>query len=119
MSTIPGSLSTVAYNWDRENCPPYGVAGCLLFRDCLSIEVSERTVRTFKIVRWVSAVEGCPSTRVPVYDKDQVTADTTNSTSERVGIGWSLAEASRQCCLYVACLSLLCQGSKWLSGKSG
>ena len=64
--------------------------GCLLFRDCLSIEVSERAVGTFR----VSAVEGCPSSRVPLYDKDQVTAEATNSTSEGVKISWNPAEAS-------------------------
>ena len=35
------------YNWDHENCPLYGVAGCPLFRSCLSIEVNGRTLRTF------------------------------------------------------------------------
>ena len=24
-----------AYNWDRESCPLYEVAGCLLIRGCL------------------------------------------------------------------------------------
>ena len=33
--------------WDRENCPLYGVAECLLFRGCLSIEVNGRTVGIF------------------------------------------------------------------------
>ena len=37
-------------NWDRENCPLYGVAGCPLFRGCLSIEVNGRTVGTFRIM---------------------------------------------------------------------
>ena len=57
------------YNWDRENCPLYGVAGCPLFRGCLSIEVNGRTVRTFRFVRyiWVSAVEGYPLSGVPLY----------------------------------------------------
>ena len=45
-----------AYNWDRENCPLYGVTGCPLFRDCLSIEVNGRTVRTFGIVRYIVGV---------------------------------------------------------------
>ena len=35
-----------AYNWDHENCLLYGVAGCPLFRGCLSIEVNGRTVGT-------------------------------------------------------------------------
>ena len=33
-----------AYNWECENCSLYGVAGCPLFRSCLSIEVNGRTV---------------------------------------------------------------------------
>ena len=45
-----------AYNWDRKNCPLYGVAGCPLFRGCLSIEVNGRTVRTFGIVRYIVGV---------------------------------------------------------------
>ena len=57
------------YNWDHESCLLYGVAGCPLFRDCLSIEVNGRTVGTFRIVSYirVSAVEGCPLSRVPLY----------------------------------------------------
>ena len=46
----------VAYIWDRENCPLYGVAGCLLFRGCLSIEVNGRAVVTFRIVRYIVGV---------------------------------------------------------------
>ena len=45
-----------AYNWDRENCPLYGVAGCLLLRACLSIEVNGKTVGTFRIVRYIVGV---------------------------------------------------------------
>ena len=44
------------YNWDRENCPLYGVAECLLFRGCLSIEVNGRAVGTFRIVRYIVGV---------------------------------------------------------------
>ena len=43
-------------HWDRENCPLYGVAGCPLFRGCLSIEVNGRAVRTFIIVRYIVGV---------------------------------------------------------------
>ena len=39
-----------AYNWDHESCPLYGVAGCPLFRGCLSIEVNGRTVGAFRHV---------------------------------------------------------------------
>ena len=45
-----------AYSWDRESCPLYGVAGCPLFRGCLSIEVNGRAVRTFRIVRYIVGV---------------------------------------------------------------
>ena len=73
----PGSLSIFfAYNWDREKCPLYGVAGCPHFRGCLSIEVNGRTVRTFRIVSiilWMSAVEGCPLSRDPLYNSSGYT----------------------------------------------
>ena len=46
----------LAYNWDHENCLLYGVAGCPLFRGCLSIEVNGRTVGTFRIVRYIVGV---------------------------------------------------------------
>ena len=45
-----------AYNWDRENCPLYGVAGCPLLKGCLSIEVNGKTVGTFRIVRYIVVV---------------------------------------------------------------
>ena len=41
------------YNWDREKCPLYGVAGCPLFRGCLSIEVNGRAVGTFRYIMGV------------------------------------------------------------------
>ena len=44
------------YNWDRENCLLYGVAGCPLFRGCLSIEVNGKAVGTFRIVRYIVGV---------------------------------------------------------------
>ena len=44
------------YNWDRESCPLYGVAGCPLFRGCLSIEVNGRAIGTFRIVRYIVGV---------------------------------------------------------------
>ena len=44
------------YNWDCENCPLFGVAGCLLFRGCLSSEVSGRTVGTFRIVYYIVGI---------------------------------------------------------------
>ena len=62
-----------AYNWDCVNCPLYRVAGCPLFRGCLSIEVNGRTVGTFRIVHyvsWVSAIQGCPLSGVPLYIRD-------------------------------------------------
>ena len=45
-----------SYIWDRENCPLCGVAGCPLFRGCLSIEVNGRTVVTFRIVCYIVGV---------------------------------------------------------------
>ena len=51
-----GRLVLLAYNWDHENCPLYGVAGCTLFRGFLSIEVNGRTVRTFRIVHYIVGV---------------------------------------------------------------
>ena len=52
-----GRLVLLAYNWDHENCLLYGVAGCLLFRGCLGIEVNGRTVGTFRIiVRYIVGV---------------------------------------------------------------
>ena len=52
----PRNRDRKAYNWDRESCPLYGVAGCPLFRGCLSIEVNGRTVGTFGIVRYIVGV---------------------------------------------------------------
>ena len=40
------------YNWDRESCLLYRLAGCPLFRVCLSIEVNGKKIGTFRIV-WV------------------------------------------------------------------
>ena len=51
-----GRLVLLAYNWDRENCPLYGVAGCPLFRGCLSIEVNGSAIGTFRIVRYIVGV---------------------------------------------------------------
>ena len=39
-----------------KTVPLYGVAGCPLFRGCLSIEVNRRTVGTFGIVRYIVVV---------------------------------------------------------------
>ena len=69
MSAKSGSLSFVYIQLGLQKCRLYGVAGCPLFRGCLSIEVKGRTVGTFRIVRYivVSTVEGCPLGRVPLY----------------------------------------------------
>ena len=48
-----GRCILLVYNWDRENCPLYGVAGYPLFRGCLSIEVNGRTVGTLRIVHYI------------------------------------------------------------------
>ena len=47
MSAKSGSLSIVHVELGPQKCPLYGVAGCPLFRGCLSIEVNGRTVGTF------------------------------------------------------------------------
>ena len=51
-----GRKVLLAYNWDRENCPLYGVAGCPLFRGCLSTKVNGMTVGTFRIVHYIVGV---------------------------------------------------------------
>ena len=58
-----------AHNWGCENCLLYGVAGCPLFRGCLSIEVNEGQsgLSELSVISWVSAVEGCPLSGVPLY----------------------------------------------------
>ena len=48
-----GRRVLLVYNWDHKNCPLYGVAGCPLFRGCLSIEVNGRTIGTFRIVCYI------------------------------------------------------------------
>ena len=55
----------LTYLWDCENCPNiYGVAGCLLFRGCLSTKVNGMT--ELSVISWVFAVEGCPLSGVPL-----------------------------------------------------
>ena len=51
-----GRSVLLAYNWDCKNCPLYEVAGCPLFRGCLSIEVNERAVGTLRIVCYIVGV---------------------------------------------------------------
>ena len=51
-----GRWVLLAYDLDRENCSLYGVAGCPLFRGCLSFEVNGRAVGTFRIVRYILGV---------------------------------------------------------------
>ena len=50
-----GCWVLLAYNWDHENCPLCGVAGCPLFRGCLSIEVNGMAVGTFRIAHYIVA----------------------------------------------------------------
>ena len=60
------------YNRDSKNCPLYRVAKCPLFKDCLIMEVNGRRVGTFRelsVMLWVSAVEGCPLSRIPMYQE--------------------------------------------------
>ena len=56
MSANSGSLSIVCLQLGPRKCPLYGVAGCPLFRGCLSIEVNGRAVGTFRIVRYIVGV---------------------------------------------------------------
>ena len=59
MSARSGSLSILfAYNQVRESWPLCGVAGCPLFRGCLSIEVNGKTVSELSVISWVSTIEG-------------------------------------------------------------
>ena len=62
-----GRCVLLTYNWDRENCPLYGVAGCPLFRDCLSIEVNrmaQSELSELSVISWVSAIQGCLSSGI-------------------------------------------------------
>ena len=56
VDNLAEKIDEFAYSWDRESCPLYGVAGCPLFRGCLSIEVNGRAVGTFRIVRYIVGV---------------------------------------------------------------
>ena len=47
----------LAYNWECENCPIYRVAGCPLFRGCLSIEV-QSGLSQLSVISWVSVKLG-------------------------------------------------------------
>ena len=64
MSTKSGLLIIVCVQFGRRELS-------VIRRGCLSIEVNGRTVGTFGIVRyivhWVSAVEECPLSGVPLY----------------------------------------------------
>ena len=48
-----GPLSIACVNWDRENCPLYGVSA---IQGLQSIEVNGRAVGTFRIVRYIVGV---------------------------------------------------------------
>ena len=60
MSAKSGSLSIVCVQLGPRKVSVipwlYGVAGCPLFRGCLSIEVNGRTVGTFRTVRYIVGV---------------------------------------------------------------
>ena len=57
MSAKSGSLSIACVQLGpRKLSVIYGVAGCPLFRGCLSIEVNGRAVGTFRIVRYIVGV---------------------------------------------------------------
>ena len=55
------------YNWDRKNCPLYGVAGCPLSRGCLSIEVNGRTVGTCPLYHGYPLFRGVPKRGSTAY----------------------------------------------------
>ena len=52
-----------------DQCLLYGIAGYPLFRGFYSIEVYGEMVGTFRniVILWVSTVEGCLLSRVPLY----------------------------------------------------
>ena len=55
-----GWLMIVRIQLGVWNCSLYGVAGCPLFRGCLSTEVNGRTVWTFRSARYImGTIEGC------------------------------------------------------------
>ena len=56
MSAKSGSLSIAYVHLGPRNCLLYEVAGCPLFRGCLSIKVNGRTVRNFRIVHYIVGV---------------------------------------------------------------
>ena len=60
MSTKSGLLSIVCVQMGgKESCSLYTLAGCPLFRGCLSIEVNGRQsgLSELSVISWVSAVE--------------------------------------------------------------
>ena len=65
MSAKLGSLTIACIQLRCKNCSLYGVAGCPLFRGYLSIEVNGRT--ELSVILWLSAVQGCPLSGVPLY----------------------------------------------------
>ena len=65
---IPEHYKDSNMNWDHEKCSLYGVVGCPLFRGCLSIEVNNNEgLAELSVISWVSAVEECPLSGVPLY----------------------------------------------------
>ena len=58
----------VLLEYNHVNCLLYRVAGCLLFRGCLSNEVNgELGLSESFVLSWISTVEGCPLSGVPMY----------------------------------------------------
>ena len=54
--------------WDQSKCPLYGIAGCLLLRGFVYIEMEIQSEHSeLSVISQLSAVEGCPLSRVPLY----------------------------------------------------
>ena len=61
MDNLAEKVDECALNRGRKvllvgHCPLYGVAGCPLFRGCLSTKVNGMTVGTFRIVHYIVGV---------------------------------------------------------------
>ena len=70
MSTKSGSLSIACVQLGPRKLSVIteALAGCLLFRVCLSIEV-QSGLSELSVISWVSAFQGCLLSGVPVYTR--------------------------------------------------
>ena len=53
---------------DQNKCPLYGIAGCPLLRGFEYVELIQSGHSELSVISQVSAVEGCPLSRVPLYN---------------------------------------------------